>query len=127
MMKKLAMLVFAAVCSSPVSSQIVYRCGDTFSQSPCAGASVMQLKSEGVSAEAASASRAATRRDAKLADAMEKERLKAEARPANVLILPTKAVAQSDDRKPAKAQLFTAVSPRKAGAEKQKKAKRKTA
>jgi len=59
-------------------AQNVYKCGDSYSQQPCAGGTAIQAGDPRSSAQKAQTD-AATKRDAKTADAMEKARLKEEA------------------------------------------------
>jgi len=126
----------AAICLAaggwiaPVAAQAVYRCGNSYSQQPCTGGSPVEAQ-DARSANQRAQTRQAVQRDAKAAGAMEKERLKAEAKPAQAYIPPPKEAerAAEDDKitQPPRAKkpaLFTAVSPRKPGDTKPKKNKK---
>ena len=116
-------------------AQTVYRCGESYSNSPCAGATLVATDDARSAAQRAQAD-AASRRDARLADALEKERLTQEAKaPAPIILAtaPTGTTAQSGaDKSAAKGKLkkpeqFTAVSPKKPGeTTSQAKKKKKT-
>lgn len=113
----------------PAGAQAIYRCGDSYSQRPCPGGKVVDAD-DARSASQKSQTDQAVRRDAKAAEALEKARLKEEAKPAQVLMPPAgpqeaapKTAAAS---KPKKSEQFTAVAPKKPGeAEKKKKKKAK--
>ncbi len=129
-----AMCLAAGGWIAPVAAQTVYRCGNSYSQQPCAGGSAVETQDARSATQRAQTSQAA-QRDAKAAGVMEKERLKDEARPAQATIpAPKEPELAPEDGKvssPAKAKkpaLFTAVSPRKPGdthAKKKKKMKKK--
>jgi hypothetical protein len=128
-MKKKITTLFAliAVAALPAAAQAVYRCGNAYSQQPCVGgATVETQKAPGAKEQAAA--REETKREARAADAMEKARLKEEAKPAQVYIAPEKAQAPSTEQKPVmtkpkKPEYFTAVAPApKAAKKKAKKA-----
>lgn len=115
----------------------VYRCGDSYSQQPCPGGVAVPAE-DARSAQQKAQADAATRRDTKAADAMQKERLRQEARPAAVSVLPVPAASAPAPPEPARQLVkkkkhkkepdyFTAVAPRKpgdkpAGKKKEKKA-----
>ena len=63
-----------ALCAPWAPAQTVYRCGSSYSQQPCAGATALEVSDPRTPADAARAGKAAAG-DAKRADAMEKERL----------------------------------------------------
>ena len=123
----LCLLACVAGLSIPAAGQTVWRCGDTYSQKPCPGGRQVQAEDSRDAGQRAQTSSAA-RRDAKLADEMEKARLKEEAKAAPAYIPPPKAEDPADrgDRtrsmavakKPAH---FTAVSPKKPGEPKSSK------
>jgi hypothetical protein len=126
-----------AACSSvtPATAQEIYRCGGSYSQQRCAGGTVVNAE-DARSAGQSSQTRLAAERDAKAADAMEKARLKEEAKPAQSYIPPLKApdATPQDSGTPVSAKAkkpayFTATAPKKPGAQakKKKKAKKKTA
>jgi hypothetical protein len=127
-----------AACSwiAPAAAQEIYRCGDSYSQQRCPGGTLVQAddaRSAGQSAQ----TRLAAQRDAKAADAMEKARLKEEAKPAQAYIPRPKVQAGAPQQsgganatKAKKPAYFTATSPKKPGeaaAKKKKKAKKKAA
>lgn len=72
--------IFIACCivSTGAQSQKVYRCGDTYSQKPCADAVVVDVSDPRSQTQKARAD-AETRRELAAANAMEKARLKEEA------------------------------------------------
>ena len=110
----------AAAAMAPTAAQNVYRCGDSYSQKPCPGGAVVptdDARSEGQRTQ----TREAAQRDGKAADAMQKARLKEEAKPAPGYIPPPKIEPAAEEKKPQpmakpkKPQYFTAVAPRKPG------------
>jgi hypothetical protein len=125
MNNKLVAIALTALGCLPAAAQGVYRCGDSYSQQPCPGGS--QVQADPVpSATERTRAREAAQRDAKTADAMEKARLKEEAKPAPAYIPPAKSEVaatpeQPNATKPKKPQYFTAVTPG------QKKTKKKAA
>lgn len=107
-----------AAGAATAGAEGIYRCGDSYSQQPCPGGKLVDA-ADARSAGQKSQTDQAVRRDAKAADAMEKARLKEEARPAQLLMPPQKAqeatpkpVAASKTHKPGQ---FTAVAPKKPG------------
>jgi hypothetical protein len=104
--------------------QGIYRCGDTYSQQPCAGGKLVAA-SDSRSATQKAQTDEATKRDARAADAMEKARIKEEARPVPVgMPLPKQDAASKGGKKPEpkakakkKPEHFTAVAPKKPGEE----------
>lgn len=133
--------ILMALCTQGAAAQAqnVYRCGETYSNQPCAGAVVVPTDDPRSAAQRAE-SRAATQRDTRLADQMEAERLKREAELARELAreraaasksaAPPSTPASSGKRsapqgKLKKPELFTAVAPRKAGAASDQKKPRK--
>jgi hypothetical protein len=120
---RLIAIALATLASLPAAAQGVYRCGDAYSQQPCPGGASV-LATEGPSAAERTRAHEAAQRDAKTADAMEKARLKVEAKPAPAYIPPAKSEAAAAPEKPVvnkpkKPQYFTAVAPG------EKKAKKK--
>lgn len=117
----LCLLACVAGWSIPAAGQTVWRCGDTYSQKPCPGGKAVEAEDARDAGQRAQTSSAA-RRDAKLADEMEKARLKEEAKAAPAYIPPPKSEDPADQgdrtrsmavaKKPAH---FTAVSPKKPG------------
>ncbi|HEY8710267.1 MAG TPA: hypothetical protein VIM34_20000 [Burkholderiaceae bacterium] len=105
-----------ALCAHwlPAQAQNVYRCGESYSNQPCAGATVVPTDDPRSAAQRAQTD-AATRRDARSAQVLESERLKQEGKPAQAVIPETAP---------------QAVAPRKPGdaaPKKKKKAEKKTA
>lgn len=129
------LLAMALGWSAPGSAETVYRCGESYSQRPCPGGKQVQTD-DPRSASQRAQTLEAVQRDAKAAEAMEKSRLKEEAKPAQALMPAPKtetagppdgpAVTPAIAKKPA---YFTAVSPAKKGqaqpGKKKKKAKKK--
>ncbi len=130
----LAMFLIAAH-AHPVRAyaQNVYKCGETYSQQPCAGGKAVAVD-DARSELQKSQSGAAARRDAKTADAMEKARVKQESQPAQAYIPPAKAQPQPEQKperkarksKKKKPEYFTAVAPRQPGDKAPAKKKRKS-
>jgi hypothetical protein len=120
---------------APAAAQAVYRCGNSYSQQPCPGGTLVPAD-DARSAAQRSQTGLAAERDAKAADAMEKARLKEEAKPAQVVMPPAKLEESPQEErktvvegKPKKPAYFTAVA-RKPGdtpVKKKKKAKKKAA
>ena len=126
----LVVLVTAAALT-PAAAQDVYRCGDSYSQRPCPGGTLVPTDDARSASQQAQTSSAA-QRDAKTANMMEKARLKEEAKPvAGYIPAPKEAEAITQESrpglvKPKKPQYFTAAAPRKPGdAAKNKKKKAK--
>jgi hypothetical protein len=96
-------------------AQGIYRCGDSYSQKPCAGGRLVETEDARSAAQRSQTAQAALR-DAKAADAMEQARLKEEAKPAQVYIPAAKAAdtakTTSALKKPAE---FKASAPAKPG------------
>jgi hypothetical protein len=130
-----AAALLLALSALSAQAQGIYRCGDSYSNSPCTGAALVATDAPPSAADRARAD-AATRRDMKLAQALEKDRLQLESRAAPPLILKTapfapaawpasnKPVVQGKLKKP---EQFTAVSPKKPGEAAAKKKKPATA
>lgn len=114
-----------------LQAQPVYKCGNSYSQQPCAGGAMVPVE-DGRSAAQKSQTSEAAKRDAKAADALEKERLTLEGKAAPAHL----PASQAQDRataprtlagKPKKPEVFSAVVPKKAGdkvASKKKKKKK---
>ncbi|NPC57656.1 hypothetical protein [Caenimonas soli] len=129
MYKKPSLFVLlAAAWLVPAAAQNIYRCGDSYSQQPCPGGTVVEAQDERSAAQRSQTTLAA-QRDAKTADAMEKARLKEEAKPVQAYIPPAKDEAAAGKLK--KLAHFKAAAPKKPGAApgklKKPKAKAKTA
>ncbi|MDP3761079.1 MAG: hypothetical protein Q8R01_11265 [Ramlibacter sp.] len=112
----------------PAGAQAIYRCGDSYSQKPCPGGRVVEAD-DARSASQKSQTEEAVRRDAKAAEALQKARLKEEAKPAQVLLPPAKPQEATPRTpaasKPKKPEQFTAIAPRKPGEADTKKKKPK--
>lgn len=132
--KILSIAVLCALVSSwtaPVAAQNIYRCGDSYSQNPCPGGKLVPVD-DARSAGQKAQTDLAVQRDAKAADAMEKARLKEEAKPAQASVPPPKAPEATHEEskivtagKVKKSANFTAVAPRKPGDPPPKKKKKK--
>jgi hypothetical protein len=106
-------VLLAAVWLVPAGAQNIYRCGDSYSQKPCPGGTVVQAE-DPRSASQRSQTTQAAERDARTADAMEKARIKEEAKPqAQVHIPPAKQ--QAVARKAKEPAPFRAIAPIKSG------------
>ncbi len=122
-----ALLLALAALWAPAQAQNVYRCGESYSNTPCPGAKVVPTDDARSPAQRAQTD-AATRRDARSAQVLETERLKEEGKPAQAIIPAAKPepAAPGTDRtlskaKAKKPELFTAVVPKKPGEVKKKK------
>jgi hypothetical protein len=99
----------------PAAAQNVYKCGDGYSQQPCPGGRSLAID-DGRSEAQKKQTNTAARRDARMADAMEKERLRQEAQPVPSYVPPPQ-FAPVPDTKPkaapgaGKLDTFTAVVP----------------
>ena len=69
--------LFSAFFSVPAGAQTTYRCGNSYSQQPCPGGTVVDTADPRTSAQKTQAEQA-TQRDAKLASELEKSRLQKE-------------------------------------------------
>ncbi len=135
-----ALVCTALAWMAPANAQgmkNIYRCGNTYSQQPCSDGKLVAA-SDSRSAAQKSQTDAATKRDAKAADAMEQARIKEEAKPAPVGMPASRGASAPKDvkkseGKPKKAKSkkeepFTAVAPPAPGEESpKKKAKKKDA
>jgi hypothetical protein len=123
MIRNLTALIMSGVCAMawpPAQAQNVYRCGDTYSQRPCPGGALV-LTDDPRSAEQRSDAREAAQRAARMADALEKARLREEAKAA-VYVPPAAAEPEPEPEvqrvgvaRPKKPPYFTAHAPRKPG------------
>ena len=126
--------VACAGAAMPATAQGVYRCGDTYTQRPCPGGTVVPTD-DARSASQRSDAREAAQRTAKMAVAMEQARWKEEAKaavyaaPARSEPEPQREEKRSGVAKPKKPAYFTAHSTRKPGdpAPKKKSKKKKKA
>ena len=129
MHRNLGILILAAAAWGAAPAQTIYRCGDSYSQQPCPGGAVVAAD-DARSASQGAQTREAAQRDAKRADAMEKARMKDEAKPAQALIFPGPKKEEpppkgnngklAKGKKPAE---FTAVAPQQPGEKKKPKKK----
>ena len=120
-------LALVAACTG-AGAQTVYRCGNAYSQAPCTGGQVIDT-SETLQTRQPGSGPSAAQRDARAAQALEKERLHLEARAAPAFIPPPREGTASG-RKAAgklnKPDQFTAVVPAKPGEKHKPKKKKKT-
>ncbi len=100
--KPLSAILFVAACalSTGAMAQNAYKCGETYSQSPCPGG--VAINADARSAEQKAQADQASARDARIAAAMEKARIEQERRDlaANTPARPAKAGAASKPRTP---------------------------
>jgi hypothetical protein len=119
------LLLALSACWLPAQAQAqnVYRCGESYGNTPCPGGTVVPTDDPRSAAQRAQTD-AATRRDARSAQLLEQERIRRERKPAPAIILapaPADEPAPSAADKPVakgklkKPELFTAVSPKKPG------------
>lgn len=134
---RILVLLAAAAAAGGAVAQAVYRCGDSYGTQPCPGGKLVQTDDPRSASQRAQTAEAA-RRDARLADGMEKARLKEEAKPAPMAILtpasgigPQPARPASAPRIEKKTGQLKSPAATKAGDstsdKKKKKAKKKTA
>jgi len=95
------LLISLFTVSSGLQAQNIYKCGNSYSQTPCPGASTLNLVDARDAAQK-SQSDAATRRDHSLAEALEKDRVAQEKiaairPPVAEPVVAAKATPQSDD------------------------------
>ena len=115
--KKIIVPAALALASAWCTAQTVYRCGNSYGQVPCDGASTVAAPHVPTRSEAAQASKVA-QTDAKRAEAMEKARLAQEKNaPKAIVIAPAQAPApvasakRAAAAKPHKPEVFTAIAP----------------
>lgn len=94
--------LLAAICAHAGAQQQVWRCGNSYSARPCDGGAALAIDERKPDQEAAAAAKAAARRDAKLADAMEKERLAREKQAPRAVIFRSTRMADAKQDPPAK-------------------------
>ncbi len=104
------------------AAQTVYRCGDSYSQKPCAGSKEVDVD-DTRSATQRTQTLQATQRDARAADALQKARLQEEAKPAQLHVTASRgtdagstvnaasAEPQRRVQKPRQPAHFTAIAP----------------
>ena len=126
-----ALLLLSLGAWLPAQAQVknVYRCGGSYSNTPCPGGTVVPADDPRSAAQRAQTD-AATRRDAKSAQVLEHERLKQEGKPVPAIILAPEPAASAADKPVAgkklkKPEVFTAVAPKKPGDTATKKKKKK--
>ena len=128
MIAPLALACGMAAAQAP-NAPAVYRCGDSYGALPCAGGRAVATDTPLPTAAESRQSAAAARRDAKLADGLEQERLKQEARPMQVHVVPAPAQETFEPHRwpqqkaTRKLDVFTATAPAPASAGKDKAAK----
>ncbi len=117
----------AILAVSGAQAQGVYRCGDSYSQQPCAGGKLVQAEDTRTPSQKAQAD-AVTIRDAKSAAVLEQDRLKQENSKVSTYIPPPKMESPSVEspekpvlNRPKKPAYFTAIAPAKAGGKPVKK------
>jgi hypothetical protein len=136
--KTIAAAMLLACGLVAAQAQTVYRCGNEYSQKPCAGGSAVNVDDKRSAAQARDTT-AAAKRDAKLGDEMQKERIAREkevAGPSSVVLGTPKAAASAPQAAASKPQHnakkkktakepehFTATAPKPA-ADKKKPAKK---
>ena len=143
-MKTTTILAALLLTTAAAQAEQVWRCGNTYSQQPCAGGTPVQVQDARDAAQAQQAGKQ-TLRDAKTADAMEKARLAQEAKAPQASVMPVPERATPDGpstpevirpqasksskarKKNAKPEDFTAVAPGKPGDKKTAKKKKKGA
>ena len=81
------LLAAAGACATGAPAQAIWRCGDSYSPQPCADGRPL-ADAPAASGEERAQARAATARDARLADSQEKERLRVEAQAPQAVIPP---------------------------------------
>ncbi|MBC7468634.1 MAG: hypothetical protein H7322_04840 [Ramlibacter sp.] len=132
-----ALLLALFALWAPAQAQNVYRCGESYSNAPCPGAIVVPADDPRTATQRTEAD-AATRRDARSAQVLEKERLRQEARavpstsgtlaaarPGQPAASADRSVSTAKLKKP---ELFTAIAPKRPGdAPLKKKKAKKTA
>lgn len=112
-----ALSLALAVCTAAAQAQAIYRCGDSYSQQPCAGGKAIVAEQPTPTSAERKQSAAAAQRDARLADSLEKERVQREAQPAQLYVPPPRFEATAQPYKsPEKAatrklDVFTASAP----------------
>ena len=77
-LRAVLLLAAAGACAGAASAQTIWRCGDTYSRQPCDDGRALGEATAAARDERSQAAAAAAR-DARLADAMEKDRLRQEA------------------------------------------------
>jgi len=111
-------LLLACAAWPLAHAQAIYRCGDSYSQQPCAGGTQVAPALPGPSSTERSQAAAVAARDARLAESLEKDRVRREAQAsASPVVLPSAPAAEPEPHKwPEKAatrklDVFTASVP----------------
>lgn len=121
LLRNASLFIATALACTLAMGQNVYKCGNSYSQTPCSDGRTVDVSDPRSPAQKAQAD-AATRRDARMADALEKSRLRDEARqraahkPAPRATVPASAPAQKPGAAKPKAKkkepaYFTAAIP----------------
>jgi hypothetical protein len=120
-------MVIGAACMG-AAGQTIYRCGSAYSQVPCTGGQVIDT-SETLQTGPHGKGPSAAERDAKLAAALEQDRLRLEANaaPAYIPLREPAAKPRKGADKPRKLEQFIAMVPAKPGDEEKRKKKKKAA
>ena len=112
----IALLSWVGCCAA--HAQAIYRCGESYSQQPCAGGRQLAPSAPPPSASDRSQAAAQVARDGRLADSLEKDRTRREAQAAHALTVLPAPVAQDPEpyKSPEKAatrklDMFTASVP----------------
>lgn len=117
--------LFACLGLGSAGAQTIYRCGNSYSQAPCAGGQVIEAAEPPASGPQARGT-SAMERDLNAAAILEKDRLRLEANAARAYIPPPAAAGrEARAAKPRKPEQFTAKAPGKP--QDKKKPKKKTA
>jgi hypothetical protein len=85
--QKMAIALLAGLPLAAAAQPAIWRCGNSYSEQPCAGGTEIEAKSAPARPEEAARSAAATRRDARLADEMEKDRLARERQSGKAIVI----------------------------------------
>lgn len=129
-MKSLFSAPLALACGIAFAQpSTIYRCGDSYGSQPCPGGREVSAETPSPTSAERRDAAAAARRDARIADGLEKERLRQEARPATSYVPPPEPKAQPTPHKSPeqnatrKLDVFTASGPPTGKPEKKKAAK----
>jgi len=122
----MSMAISMGMASLNAAAQQVYRCANAYSQAPCPGGEVIDVR-EPLQTSQPGTGRLAAQRNARAAAILEQDRLKLEANaaPAYIPKAPQAAALRKVASKPRKLEQFTAVAPAKPGADKKKKKEKK--
>jgi hypothetical protein len=95
----IALIAAAAFFAAPAMAQTVYRCGDSYVQTPCPGGKTLDVDDSRSAVQRSDALDTA-KRASQAANAMEKARLEEEAKPAQALLPPERPQAALTDEEP---------------------------